>query len=191
MPQTVIIVGHNGGWNLEGSYARAFEKLGWQGHFLESYKALQRGARGSKLGRIFSSFVNVEAWARKANLELLHLAEQVRPNLLLVIGTEGVRAGTLGQLRAQLPNSLVYCLFPDTPHNLVPDRIQCLPMFDRVMTVSSGWVDTFFRLGAKRIHYLPLAADTDLHQPTSLNGDAPARGHDVAFVGNWRPEREA
>jgi len=102
-----------------------------------------------------------------------------------------VRAGTLGQLRAQFPNILIYCLFPDTPHNLVPDRIQCLPMFDRVLTVSSGWVDAFRRLGALRTYYLPLAADTDLHRPVAKDAAGAADGHDVAFVGNWRPEREA
>jgi spore maturation protein CgeB len=191
MPQSALIVGHNAGWNLEGSYARAFEKLGWDVHFWEPNKALDRIARGSRFGRLFSAFVNVEPWLRKANLELLQVAERVRPALILVIFTEGVRAGTLGQLRAQLPKTLIYCLFPDTPHNLVPDRIQCLPMFDRVMTVSPGWMDTFRRLGAERIHYLPLAADTDLHQPVAQRGSGRSQGHDVAFVGNWRPEREA
>src|SRR5262245_38395680 len=113
MSQPVLVVGHNGGWNLEGSYARAFEKLGWQVHFWEPHQALLRVARGSKLGRLFGSYVNVEAWVRKANLELLQLAERLRPNLVVVIGTEGVRAGTLGQMRAQLPGAPIYCLFPD------------------------------------------------------------------------------
>jgi spore maturation protein CgeB len=191
MSKSVLIVGHDGGWNLEGSYSRALTNLGWQVQFWQPDKALQRVARGSKVGRLFSTLVNVEPWLRKANLELLQLAENLRPSLVLVIGTEGVRAGTLGQLRAQSHRPILYCLFPDTPHNLVPDRIQCLPMFDRVMTVSSGWIDTFRRLGVEHIHYLPLAADTDLHQPASQNGSGPTRRHDVAFVGNWRPEREA
>ena len=191
MLETVLIIGNRAPANLEGSYARAFQKMGWAVHFWEPRKALQRVARGLKIGRLFSTFVNVEPWLRKANLELLQLAESIRPQLVLVIATEGVRAGTLGQLRAQFHDILIYCLFPDTPHNLVPDRIQCLPMFDRVMTVSPGWIDAFRRLGAERIHYLPLAADTDLHQPVVHSGAVPGPGHDVAFVGNWRPEREA
>jgi hypothetical protein len=190
MSEAILIVGHDGGWNLESSYARAFRKLGWTVNFWDPQKALHRVARGFGLGRRFSAFVNVEPWLRKANLELLDAVQQVRPDLVLVIGTEGVRAGTLGQLRAQYPQTILYCLFPDTPHNLVPDRIQCLPMFDRVMTVSSGWLDVFRRLGVQRIACLPPAADTDLHQPANGRKAGPPDGHDVAFVGNWRPERE-
>jgi spore maturation protein CgeB len=140
---------------------------------------------------LFSTFVNVEPWLRKANLQLLDAATSVRPDIVLVIATEGVRAGTLGQLRAQCPGALLYCLFPDTPHNLVPDRIQALPMFDRVITVSPAWVDSFRRLGGQRTFYLPLAADTDLHQPSDKNKNGQLATHDVVFVGIWRPEREA
>lgn len=190
MPDTVLIIGHNGGWNLESSYARAFESLGCAVNFWDPQQSLQRVARGFRIGKLFSTFVNVEPWLRKANLTLLQLADEVKPKLVLVIATEGVRAGTLGQLLALLPKTIVYCLFPDTPHNLVPDRIQCLPMFDRVFAISPGWLDAFKRLGARHVHYLPLAADPQLHHPVK---SAPqlSWGHDVAFVGNWRREREA
>ena len=126
--------------------------------------------------------MNVEPWLRKANLELLEIVGEIRPEIILVIGTEGVRAGTLGQLRSQVPNALIYCLFPDTPHNLVPDRIQCLPIYDRVMTVSPGWIDAFERLGGKQTSLLPLAADPDLHPAVK----AQVLNHDLAFIGNWR-----
>jgi glycosyltransferase involved in cell wall biosynthesis len=190
MTNSILIVGQNQGWNLEGSYGRAFEKLGWQIHFWDPGKALSRVARGSRVGRLVSNFINVEPWVRKANLDFLTIAQRVRPTLVLVIGTEGIRAGTLGQLRAQMPSTVLYCLFPDTPHNLVPDRIQALPMFHRVLTVSAAWADSFRRLGAERVDHLPLAADTDLHYP--IDGiEANGNRHDVAFIGNWRPEREA
>jgi len=184
---SVLIVGFTDPTRLESSYARAFRKLGWNVYFWDPIEALHRSVRGSKPGRLLSDFINIEPWARKANLELLQIAQRARPALVLVIITEGVRAGTLGQLRAQLPNTLIYCLFPDTPHNLVPDRIQSLAMFDRVLTVSPAWVDTFERLGAKDVDYLPLAADTELHHPVS---NTSVNGHDVVFIGNWRAERE-
>jgi hypothetical protein len=190
MTETVLIIGNNGQSNLESSYARAFQRLGWTVHFWDPTKALHRVARGLKIGKFFSTFVNVEPWLRKANLEILSIAEKVLPGLILVIGTEGVRAGTLGQLRAQSRNTLIYCLFPDTPHNLVPDRIQCLPMFDRVITVSPAWVDSFRRLGGRQVSYLPLAADTDLHRPAESNLGEASNGHEVAFIGTWRSERE-
>jgi spore maturation protein CgeB len=189
MDVSVLVVGSNRPGNLESSYLRAFKALGCIEYFWDSTEALHRVARGYGLGRLLSTFINVEPWLRKANLELLRLADKSQPRLIVVIGTENVRAGTLGQLRAQLPDTLIYCLFPDTPHNLVPDRIQCLPMFDRVITVSPGWMDSFSRLGARRVSYLPLAADADLHHPLA-NGTSTNDTCEVAFIGNWRPERE-
>lgn len=191
MPETVLIIGRNAGWNLESSYARAFERLGCVVRFWDPQQSLHRVARGFRIGQLFSTYVQVEPWLRKANLDLLRLTVELKPKFVLVIGTEGVRAGTLGQLRTQLPTTIIYCLFPDTPHNLVPDRIQCLPMFDRVFTISPGWIDTFQRLGATLVHYLPLAADPELHRPVKASDRQLSSGHDVAFVGNWRREREA
>jgi spore maturation protein CgeB len=187
----LLIAGLNNGWNLESSYGRAFQTLGWTVAWWDPASALKRVARGKFVGALFSKFVNVEAWLRKSNLELLQLSAKLRPDLVLVIATDGVRAGTLGQLRAQSTNTLTYCLFPDTPHNLVPDRIQSLPLFDRVITVSPGWIDAFVRLGARRVHSLPLAADPDLHFPVNGEGSADTTVRELAFVGNWRAEREA
>lgn len=183
-------MGSDGHFNLESSYARAFRELGWTVNFWDPATALHRVARGHQLGRLFSTFVNVEPWLRKANLHLIELASELQPTLILVIATSGVRAGSLAQLRVQLPNTILYCIFPDTPHNLIPDRIQCLPFFDRTCTVSPAWVDAFERLGAKRVCFLPLASDPELHKPAISSRNAIPQ-HDVAFVGNWRSEREA
>ena len=183
----VLIVGHDGGWNLEASYARAFRRQSSEVFFWDSGRALALAARGRQFGRLVSRLVDVEPWKRKANLELIELTSRLRPDLMLVISTEGLRAGTIGQIRALLPRMPIYCLFPDTPHNLTPERIQCLPMFDRVITVSPFWIDCFHRLGARCVSYLPLAADTELHHPMA---DHISPEKKLAFIGNWRPERE-
>jgi len=187
---SILIVGADQAANIESSYSRAFSRLGWTVHRWNPHRALQRAVRGGPLGRLFSAYVNVEPWLRKANVRLIEFTGTLRPDLILVIGTEGLRAGTLAQLKVLLPRAFIYCLFPDTPHNLDLDRIICLPLFDRVMTVSPGWVDPFARLGSKRTCYLPPAADPELHSPVDTNGSGSLTGHDVAFVGNWRNERE-
>lgn len=190
MPRSILIVGHPEGWNLEGSYARAFRELGWQVDSWDPMGALYRAARGSKLGKTLSGYVNVEPWRRKANLELLHQAQPAPPDLLLVIGTEGLRAGTLAQLRVQIPDTIVYCLFPDSLHNLLTERIQSFPLFDRVATTSPAWVEPLRKLGASRVEYLPFAADQFLHKPVETGGRNGSGRTDLAFIGNWRSERE-
>lgn len=127
---------------------------------------------------------------RKANLDLLKLADKISPNLILVIGTTGVRGGTLAQIRVRAPKTLIYCIYPDTPHNLDAERIHCLPFFDRVATSSPAWTKAFECFGATRVHYLPFAADPDLHHPVMPDNARNSLTHDVVFIGNWRHERE-
>lgn len=189
MIRSVLIAGPNSAWSLESSYTRAFRHLGIAVHLWDPEAALHRVARGDRLGALFSTFVHVEPWVRKANLELLRLADRLQPDLLLVVATSCVRAGTLAQLRVRVPRCLLYCLYPDSPHNLDSERIHCLPFFDRVTTSSPVWVDAFRRLGARQVDYLPFAADIDLHRPVTSECH-PLSVHDVGFIGSWRPERE-
>lgn len=190
MASKVIIVGSDRVEALESSYARAFRSLDWQVHLWDPERALNRVVRGGRPGRLFGLFVHVEAWQRKANLDLLRLAHRVQPDLILVIATKGVRVGTLAQLRAHLPRIQVYCVFPDSPHSLDGERIDCLPVFDRVTTSSPAWVAEFAGLGARKVDYLPFAADTVLYKPSQAVKHNQDFAHDVAFIGTWRLERE-
>lgn len=187
---TVLIVGSNSPEALEVSYSRAFQQAGWQVQFWQPSAAMGSVVWGGRLGRLFATFVRVEPWWRKANLQLIQQVDQCRPNILLIIGTHGVRAGTLAQIRVRHPRLLAYCLYPDGPHNLDDERLNGLPLFDRVMTSSPAWVQAFQSLGARNVVYLPFAADTALHKPTTpvVNSQL---AHDLAFIGTWRAEREA
>ena len=187
---TVIIIGTERPEALESSYARAFSRQGWRVHVWDPVRALHRNVRGRRMGRLFANFVRVEPWLRKANLELLQLADSLEPDLVLVIGTTGVRSGTLAQLRVRRPNALLYCIYPDSPHSLDGERIHCLPLFDRFTTSSPAWVSAFEQLGARQVHYLPFAADIELHRPVRSTWPNPNYAHDVTFIGTWRLERE-
>jgi spore maturation protein CgeB len=192
VPRSVLIVGSQRTESLESSYARAFRHLNWTVHFWEPTSALYRVARGYQIGKLFSTFVHVEPWLRKSNLEFLTLVNDLSPDLIIIIGTSGVRAGTLAQIKVRLPKILIYCIYPDSPHNFNSDRINCLPFFDRVTSSSPAWIESFNKLGAKRAFYLPFAADTHIHYPTSLHNPnyKNKMAHDVVFIGTWRPERE-
>lgn len=185
----IVIVGalENRTEALESCYARAFSAIGHEVFRWDPVLALARQSRAGRLGKVFSQFVHVEAWLRKSNLELLALVTRLKPQLLLVIGTNGVRAGTLGQVRVQSPQTKLFCLYPDSPHNLDADRILCLPMFDHILVSSPGWIEPFQRLGGKQVDYLPFAADTVIHKPVVSETKEP---YQIAFVGTWRLERE-
>jgi len=190
MSGTVIIAGTERTESLESSYGRAFSALGWQVHAWDPKQALRRSVRGGRLGGLFAEFVHVEPWWRKANVELLQLATCLEPDLVLVIGTTGVRPGTLAQLQVRHPELAVYCVYPDSPYYLDHDRANCLPMFDRVLTSSPAWVEAFAKLGANQVDYLPFAADVELHQPVVSDSTESEHAHNLAFIGTWRYERE-
>ncbi len=188
--ERVLIVGSNRLESLESCYARAFIQSGWHVQFWNPAQALQHVVRGGPAGRLFSLFVQVEPWLRKANVKLLQLAEQWQPDLCLVIATTGVHPGTLAQLKVRQPRLRLYCIYPDSPHNLDNDRIHCLPFFDRVTTSSPAWEQAFKQLGAREVAYLPFAADIGLYRPAQTMNPDRSLAHDVAFVGTWRLERE-
>ena len=190
MSGTLIVVGSRRVEALESSYVRAFSSVGWKVHVWDPVQALHQSVRGGRLGKLFATFVHVEPWWRKANLGLLQLADRVQPELMLVIGTAGVRPGTLAQLRVRCPELAIFCMYPDSPHNLDPERVTCLPIFDRVITSSPAWVEAFGVLGASQASYLPFAADVELHRPTGADVAEPDYAHNIAFIGNWRQERE-
>lgn len=192
MSRTLLIVGTALPDRLEGSYTRAFKQLGWSVQIYDPLKALHKVSRGRGLGRLFSTFVQVEPWLRKSNVELLGLINDLRPDLTIVVATDAVRGGTLAQIKVRVPGSVIFCVYPDSPHNLNADHINCLPFFDLVTTSSPAWTDAFERLGARRVRYLPFAADTEMHRPAVAKGKSDSIfADDVAFIGTWRAEREA
>jgi Glycosyl transferases group 1/DUF based on E. rectale Gene description (DUF3880) len=185
----MLIGDENPNW-LAGSYGRAFRAAEIEVSFWDPDRAMQSVARGGKVGRGAARFLHVEAWVRKANSDFLREAKARQSNLILVIATHGLRAGSLAQIRVLCPNTIIYCIYPDSPHNLDNERIACLPFFDRLFASSPVWVDSFRRLGATRSQFLPFAADPILHAPVHSGTKDSEFTQDVAFVGNWRPERE-
>jgi len=182
------VVGNHATGSLESSYTRALRGLGCDVRVWSPISAYVSASWGRRLARVSAAYLTLEPWLRKANLDLLRTANETRPDLLLVVATWGIRAGTLAQIRTRVPACLQYCLFPDSPHMLDNARINCLPIFDRVLTSSPSWMDAFRRLGARRVEYLPFAADPALHPRVPASSGV---GPDVAFIGNWRPDREA
>ncbi|HET7547786.1 MAG TPA: glycosyltransferase [Usitatibacter sp.] len=187
--RTALIVGASRPESLETSYARALGKLGWSIERWNPREALRRAVRGGRLGAALATFVHVEPWVRKANVELLQAVERLRPRLVLIIATSGVRAGTLAQCRVLSPESRIYMIYPDSPHGMDADRIACLRACHRVAASTRPWARALLGLGAPRTHFVPFAADTALYDSARAPAQA-SRRWDVGFIGTWRPERE-
>ena len=137
---TVLILGTGRAESLEMSYARAFGRVHWKVERWDSHGALAASSRGGRLGELLPKFFHVEPWLRKANVDLLQTVDRIRPDLILVIATSGIRAGSLAQAKVISPKTRIYMIYPDSPHSLDADRIACLSICDRVTVSSPAWV---------------------------------------------------
>lgn len=182
----IMLVGYFGPGALECSYASAFQDIGCEIHSFDIVAAERRYCRLGMPGRLFNKFVAVEPWIRKANREMLIKALRFKPGVLVVFGQNRVLAGALAQVRATLSTATAY-IWPDTLVNLNAMMIAALPLYDWVGTYSQGSVAIFECLGARRVEWLPLGADPHLHPVVPPRDEFHC---DVAFVGQWRPERE-
>lgn len=185
---SVLVTGSRRPQALETSYARAFGELGWTVGTWDAAAAGEASSRGGRAGRLFARFVQVEPWRRKANVELLQRVDALRPDLLLVIATDGLRGGTLAQAKVLNPAMRIIAAYPDSAHSLDAERIACLAGCDHVAVSAPAWIPAFERLCRVPVSYLPFAADTHLYSPAGPPPGSPE--WDVGFVGTWRHERE-
>jgi spore maturation protein CgeB len=186
-----MLVGHFGIGTLAQSYKVAFEEAECELFCFDINSAVEKYCRFGTLGRKFNEYMPVEAWARKANREMVVNARQFIPQLVVVVGSCPVTAGALAQIKASLEVTLVH-LWPDTLVNLGSSLLECLPLYDLECVYSLSAVEPIRRLGASRPVWMPLAGDPSIHDlPHCTESEADEYGADVAFIGGWRPEREA
>jgi spore maturation protein CgeB len=190
MTKTLLMVGIDRLEALENSYRRAFMSLGWQVEFWNLAPAWQRAVRGGRLGLYVSQFIRVDPWLRKANRELVLHALALQPDLILTFTHTQVMPGALAQIRASTDARLVQ-IWPDPLLSWEANLSANLPLYDLVATYSRETQSTFERMGARRVAWIPLAGDPELHPLTKCTeAERKMLGADVTFIGGWRPERE-
>jgi hypothetical protein len=176
---------------LLGSYGRALCKHGCDVEMWDFEAAHGRQARLGRIGRLVHGLVVVEPWLKRANRDLVIAVRERAPDFVGVGGAMRVTAGALAQIRASLPSVKLVLFWPDPLQNLETSNVQALPLYDLVATYTRSSIDPLLRLGARRVEWVPFAADTDLHEAAPPSSSASsAFACDVGFIGNYRPERE-
>lgn len=190
-PAKVMLLANPRDMGLLGSYGRALRRLGCEVEFWDFDAARAKQARLGRIGRFVQDLVIVEPWLKRANRDFVIAVREHRPTFVGVGATMRVTAGALAQIRASVPSTKVVLFWPDPLQNLETGNVQALPLYDLVATYTRSSIEPLLRLGARRVEWLPFAADTELHEagPASA-GPSPEYACEVAFVGNYRPERE-
>lgn len=186
----VLVVGKADEVSLEASYRRALKAAGCDVVPFDLGMAVNRQTRFGGLGQTLNRFLPVEPWVRKANRKLIIQGIESGVHGVVVIGSQEVRVGALAQLKVATGASLAL-VWPDTMLNLADSLVACLPAFDVVACYSRESIPLLERFGARRVVWLPLAGDPEMHAPVAVTDEERAAyGADVTFIGGWRPERE-
>jgi len=183
----VMLVGSFGPGALEHSYVSAFKDNNCQILTFDISVAQQKYCRLGKVGQLFNKFVPVEPWIRKANREMILEITDFNPEILVVFGQNRVLTSALAQLQAMSHVKTVY-IWQDTLLNMSNDLINSLRLYDLICTYSKSNIEPLENLGGRSVAWLPLGADPHIHSDVIAREEFKC---DVAFIGQWRPERDA
>jgi spore maturation protein CgeB len=196
MNKRVLVVGPFGPGQLPESFARAFERLGWETFRFDSDRAYFEAGPGAR-NRLTRRALRGLLWGQ-LNRTVLELVRCLSPRLVLTVKGTFLHAETLDRIRGL--NAPVVNYYADNPYCGVPlnprksstqrrDLISVLRRYDRV------WI--WERSMAKRLQddgvvaaYLPFGVD-----PESTRGQGGACEecgvrHDVVFIGQHSDKRE-
>jgi len=183
----ILIAGAFSNFCLEASYKSGFEQNGHEVKVFDINKAIGRNVRFGKFGSIVNTFLPVSAWIHKANRELVIMAKEFQPDVLVCAANNEVLPGSLAFLKSILPVKTIL-IWPDTLFNLGKTVLSAAPLYDLVAAHSKAAVKVLGECGFKNVKWLPFAGDLDAHfgEPASES----SLQYDLTFVGGNRPERE-
>jgi spore maturation protein CgeB len=182
----VILVGSFSIGAFEHCYASAFRDNNCEVITFDISEAINKNCRLGKIGQLFNKFVPVEPWIRKANREMILKIKQSNPDILIVFGQNGVLTSALAELKTIDQISLVY-VWQDAFLNMGNNQINSLRLYDLICSYSKNSITALQELGGKKVIWLPLGADAHLLSGVKVREEFRC---DIAFIGQWRPERE-
>jgi hypothetical protein len=193
------VVGGRAQAGLTASIARGFAAAGTQVTLVPyanwQHNLYRPSIRGSSL--VSRPLAAVERPVAEARLVAAIHAQQ--PDLVLFVKTDDLHAWAYRGLRRVAPHAVLAAFHPDDPFRLdgrggashARARVQMREV-DRYFLWSHELCAQASATGARRVTYLPFAADPELHHPVEVtDSDRAAYGGDVCFVGNWDAERES
>lgn len=100
---------------------------------------------------------------------------------------------TLKCIKKKSPHTILISYSPDNMalrHNQSQQYLECIPIYDYIITNKSYILDDMRKLGAKRVYFVNNSYEPSFHYPRILTEDDYKQiGGDIGFVGSWEKER--
>lgn len=100
---------------------------------------------------------------------------------------------TLREIKKLSPQTKIVSYSPDNMalrHNQSQQYVECIPLYDYIITNKSYIIEDMKRLGAKHVTFVNNSFSEDFHRPYELSEEERDElGGDVGFIGAWEEER--
>lgn len=100
---------------------------------------------------------------------------------------------TLKEIKRLSSNTKIVSYSPDNMalrHNQSQQYLECIPLYDYIITNKSYIIKDMKRLGAKHVTFVNNSFSEDFHKPYELSEEEKNElGGDVGFIGAWEEER--
>lgn len=100
---------------------------------------------------------------------------------------------TLEEIKKKSPKTKIVSYSPDNMalrHNQSQQYVECIPLYDYIVTNKSYIIEDMKRLGAKNVTFVNNSFSEDFHKPYELSEEERYElGGDVGFIGAWEEER--
>ena len=100
---------------------------------------------------------------------------------------------TLKEIKKKSPKTKIVSYSPDNMalrHNQSQQYVECIPLYDYIITNKSYIIEDMKRLGAKNVTFVNNSFSEDFHKPYELSEEERNElGGDVGFIGAWEEDR--
>lgn len=132
----------------------------------------------------------------EGNRENVRIKEQISKNKYDIVWIDKgvtIDASTLAFIKEKSPDTIIVSYSPDNMalrHNQSQQYIECIPLYDFIITTKSYIIEDLYKLGSKKVVFTHKSYEGSFHYPRILTEeDNNKLGCDVGFVGAWEKER--
>lgn len=127
------------------------------------------------------------------NKTICSLVSQNNYDIVWIDKGQTIFPETLHYIKKVSPHSIVVSYSPDNMalrHNQTQQYLNCIPLYDYIVTNKSYIIEDLKKLGAKHVLFVNNSYEDSFHYPRELSVlDIQELGGDVGFIGAWEKER--
>ena len=127
------------------------------------------------------------------NKTICSLVSQNNYDIVWIDKGQTIFPETLHYIKKVSPHSIVVSFSPDNMalrHNQTQQYLNCIPLYDYIVTNKSYIIVDLKKLGAKHVLFVNNSYEDSFHYPRELSAlDIQELGGDVGFIGAWEKER--